>query len=153
MLIFNLEIEQTELKEGIDSYTRGHITVQGKHGIISSKQSKNNQSMMIFMSTSQLIDGIRSFLINQNQRIYHFVGVGCSFQFIIVKQSSHKFRLTNMKSEIIDESTQLELIEAIWNEVKVFMLKYGCSLDENEIVKHDLTVSIEDFKKQFNLCN
>jgi len=85
MLIFNIEIEQTELEEGIDSYTEGHITIKGRYGIISSKDMRSNQSMMIFISLSELLDGIRIFLINQNQRIYHFVGIGCSFKFIRVR--------------------------------------------------------------------
>ncbi|MEM7717504.1 MAG: hypothetical protein AAF349_28845 [Cyanobacteria bacterium P01_A01_bin.68] len=113
MLIFNIEIEQSELKEDIDSYTRKHITIQGKRGIISSQDMKNNQSMMIFISLSELLDGIRLFLINPSQRIYHFVGIRCSFQFIIVKQTFNQFRITNLKSKTLDECNQFELIESI----------------------------------------
>ena len=153
MPIFNIEIEKIELKEGIDSYTRGHITIQGEHRVISSKEMRNNQSMMIFVSISELLDGIRVFLINPNKKKYHFVGVGCSFQFFIVKQALNKFKITNLKSEIIDEVTQFELVEAIWQEVKAFMLKYGDFLNEKEVVKNDLTYSVEEFKKQFNLSN
>ncbi|MGB3757945.1 MAG: hypothetical protein WBA07_16455 [Rivularia sp. (in: cyanobacteria)] len=150
MPIFTIEIEKIELEEGIDSYTRGHITIQGEHGIISSQKMINNQSMIIFISISDLLDGIRIFLINQSQRIYHFVGVGCSFQFLLVKETSNKFRLTNLKSEIIDEMTRLQLIESVWQEVKAFMFKYGDSIDEDEIIKNDLTDSIKEFEKQFN---
>ena len=153
MLIFHIEIEQDELEEGIDSYTRGHITIKGRYGIISSTSMKSNQSMIIFISISELLDGIRIFLINQSQRIYHFVGVGCSFQFIIVKQRSNQFKLTNLKSEIIDEMTRLELVESFWKEVKSFVLNFSDYLGEDEIVKNDLTVSIEEFKNQFNLSN
>ena len=105
MPVLNIEIEEIELEEGIDSYTRGHITIQGKGNIISSKDMTDNQSMMIFISISELLDGIGIFLNHQNQKIYYFVGVGCSFQFIIVKQDIYIFRLTNMKSQIIDEFT------------------------------------------------
>ena len=52
---------------------------------------------------------------------------------------------------MIDEFTYGELVEEIWREVKLFMLKHGNSLDEKEIVKNDLTYSLEEFKKQFNL--
>jgi hypothetical protein len=36
MLIFKIELEEFE-KEELDMYIRGHITVQGNSGIISSK--------------------------------------------------------------------------------------------------------------------
>jgi hypothetical protein len=39
MLLFQIEIDKFE--EEIDSYTRGHITLQGRHKTISSKISKS----------------------------------------------------------------------------------------------------------------
>ncbi|MEH2240479.1 hypothetical protein [Nostoc sp.] len=151
MLIFKIELEQIEFEEKIDSYSRGHLTVQGRYGIISSKLSNINHSMMVFISLCDLLDGVRLFLINPIKNTYHFVGVGSSFQFFLVKKGASKLILTSVKKEEIDEITRLELIEDIWKEVKLFMLKYGHSLNEKEIVKNDLTISIEEFKKQFNL--
>ncbi|MBD2451404.1 hypothetical protein H6G76_30635 [Nostoc sp. FACHB-152] len=151
MLNFKIELEKTELTKKLDSFSRGHITLQGKYGIISSKLSTKNYSMMIFISLCELLDGIRLFLINSIQNTYHFVGVGSSFQFFIVKTESNKLRLTGIENKIIDEITELELIENIWREVKLFISTYGHSLDKNEIVKTDLSISIEAFKKQFNL--
>lgn len=151
MLTFKIELEQIEFEEKIDSYSRGHITVQGNSGIISSKLSNKNQSMMIFISLCELINSVRILLTSPIKKTYNFVGVGCSFQFFIVKKESDKLILTSVKNEAIDEFTYRELVEEIWREVKLFMLKYGNSLDEKEIVKNDLTYSLEEFKKQFNL--
>lgn len=151
MLTFKIELEQIEFEEKIDSYSRGHITVQGNSGIISSKLSNKNQSMMIFISLCELINSVRILLTSPIKKTYNFVGFGCSFQFFIVKKESNKLILTSAKNEAIDEFTYGELVEEIWREVKLFMLKYGNSLDEKEIVKNDLTYSLEEFKKQFNL--
>jgi hypothetical protein len=62
MLFFQIEIDKFE--EEIDSYTRGHITIQGRHKTISSKILKpnTNQSMMIFISLSDLLWGICALL-------------------------------------------------------------------------------------------
>ena len=79
------------------------------------------------------------------------MGVGYSFQFLIVKKSSNNLILTSIKNKVIDELTELELVEKKWREVKSFMLNYGNSIEEKEIVYNDLTYSIEEFKKQFNL--
>lgn len=84
MLVFNIEI--AELEEEIDSYTRGHITLQGRHKTISSKLSNKNQSMMIFMSLSELLDGICAVLSIPERKTYDFVGVGCYFEFFVVKK-------------------------------------------------------------------
>ncbi len=149
MLIFKIELAEFE-EEEIDSYSRGHITIQGNSGIISSKLSKRNQSMMIFISICDLLNSIRVLLASPLKK-YNFVGTGCSFQFFIIKTSSNKLILTSVKNEVIDELTEGELVEEIWREVKLFMLNYGNSLDEKEIVKNDLTLSLEEFKKHFNL--
>jgi hypothetical protein len=79
------------------------------------------------------------------------VGAGCSFQFFIVKKTSTKLILTSVKNEVIDEVSELELVEEIWREVKLFMLKYKNLLSPEETVNNDLTSSIEKFQKQFNL--
>ena len=150
MLVFQIEIDKFE--EEIDSYSRGHITLQGRHKTISSKISKSNtnQSMMIFISLSELLDGICVLLSVPERKTYDFVGVGCSFEFFIVKKDASNLILTTAKNELIDEITSEKFIEIIWQEVNIFMLNYG-DLLESGSVKSDLTNSIEDFKKQFNL--
>ena len=47
MLSFKIELDESE--EEIDSYSRGHISVEGNSAIISSKVSNKNQSMIIFI--------------------------------------------------------------------------------------------------------
>ncbi|MEG3957679.1 hypothetical protein [Microcoleus sp. herbarium2] len=79
------------------------------------------------------------------------MGAGCSFQFFIVKKFSNNLILTSVKNEVIDEVTELEFVEAIWREVKLFMLKYGNLMAQQKTVNNDLTNSIEKFKEQFNL--
>jgi hypothetical protein len=148
MLVFKIEI--AEFEEEIDSYTRGHITLQGRHKTISSKLSNKNQSMMIFISLSELLDGICAVLSIPERKTYDFVGVGCSFEFFVVKKDASILILTTAKNELIDEITHRTFIEIIWQEVKIFMLNYG-DLLESGSVKSDLTNSLEDFKKQFNL--
>jgi hypothetical protein len=109
--------------------------------------------MMIFISIVELLDGLRIFFLNQTNQKYNFVGTDSSFQFFLIKIQANQLRLTSVKNKLIDEITQLDLVNVVWKEVKDFISKYGCFLDENEIVKDDLTSSIETFKKQFNLNN
>ena len=141
MLSFQIELD--ELEEEIDSYSRAHIIVGGRFSTISSKLSNKNQSMMIFISLCDLLYNVRVLLTSPFKKQYNFVGAGCSFQFFIVKKSSNRLILTSVKNEVIDEVTELELVESIWKGVSSFMLQYGNLLNEKEIVKNDLTISIE----------
>jgi hypothetical protein len=61
MLIFKIELDEFE-EEELDMYSRGHITVQGNFGIISSKLLNKNQSMMIFISICDLLNSVRVLL-------------------------------------------------------------------------------------------
>lgn len=47
MLNFKIELDESE--EKIDSYSRGHISVEGSSAIVSSKVSNKNQSMIILI--------------------------------------------------------------------------------------------------------
>lgn len=101
MRVFKIEIDKFE--EEIDSYTRGHITLQGRHKTISSKISNTNQSMMIFISLSELLYGICALLNTPGWEIYDFVGVGWFFEFFLLKKNATNLILTTAKNELIDE--------------------------------------------------
>jgi hypothetical protein len=153
MLVITIKLKSIEPEEKVDSYSRGHIEIQGKYGVISSEKLNKDQSMMIFISIVELLDGIRLFFLNQDNQKYNFVGTDSSFQFFLIKSESDKFRLTDINNKLIDETTQLDIINAVWKEVETFISNYDYFLDEKEIVKNDLTGSINAFKKQFNLNN
>ncbi|MDZ8259346.1 hypothetical protein [Nostoc sp. ChiQUE01b] len=104
MLSFKIELEKNEFEEKLDSYSRGHITIQGRYGIISSKNSNKNYSMMIFISLCELLDGIRLFLINPINNRYNFVGVGSSFQFYLLKKETNSLILSSVKNEVMLKS-------------------------------------------------
>jgi len=52
MLIFKIELEKIEFEQKIDSYSRGHINVQGRYGILdASKRIDNPRSLEYSIST------------------------------------------------------------------------------------------------------
>jgi hypothetical protein len=141
MLVFKIEMEVVGFQEHVDIYSRGHITVEGRYGTISSKQS-----MMIFISLCDFLDGVRLLLISPNKSSYHFVGVGSSFQFFVIKKGASELMLTSLKNEVIDETTHLALVEDIWKSINPFVLNHSHLLDDK-----GLKFSMEEFKKQFHL--
>lgn len=149
-MLFSLELSSTETEGEINSFSMGHIILKGKKGNLSSKRTDTTQSMMIFISLSELLYGVRSFISDVGKKNYNFVGTGSSFQFFLFKEKDEiVLRATN--GQEVDRLTQLELIKAIWEGTREFTLKYSQFLEEKEIVYKDLHDSIKEFKKQFSL--
>lgn len=149
MLVFVIELPPGEIEE-INSFSLGHMTFHGENGCLTSKNLIPDQSMMIFLSIVQLLDGTRLFLTDPGKDVYNFVGVDCSFQFFLLK-GKDKLILKSIKKEEIDEIKPPEFIKAVWKGIREFMLQYGHYLDNEEIIADDLHSSIREYKKQFNL--
>lgn len=148
MLIIKIELEQAEIMEEIHSFSMGHMTIEGQGLFISSKCK--NRSMMIFVSISQLLDEIVSFVDSKNQNKYNFVGVDSSFQFYLIK-SKKEILVTDVKRRLIHQGSQSEVIASFWEGVKDFLLRYGYLIGTTEIILNDLKNSISRFTCRFNI--
>ncbi|EAZ92241.1 hypothetical protein [Crocosphaera chwakensis] len=60
MLKILIELESNVIEE-IDSFSTGHITIEVNNKILSSKNQTPSQSMMIFISLVELLDGVYLF--------------------------------------------------------------------------------------------
>lgn len=149
MFEFNIELDPYSLELGIDGYSLGDITIKGKYGLLSSNRDiGSNQSMMIFLSISLLLDGILS-LIVENKKQYKFEGIDCSFSFLI-ENKKETLLIKDFKQNIIAQSTPIEFIKSIWKTVNKFVTKYRAYLEESDGVTIDLDISMNDFKTQFS---
>uniref|UniRef100_UPI0030DCF6C2 hypothetical protein n=1 Tax=Cyanothece sp. BG0011 TaxID=2082950 RepID=UPI0030DCF6C2 len=72
MLKILIELESNAIEE-IDSFSKGHITIEVNNKIITSKNKTPSQSMMIFISLVELLDGVRLFIVDKNKKQYNFV--------------------------------------------------------------------------------
>ncbi|MDQ3684470.1 MAG: hypothetical protein M3430_02550 [Acidobacteriota bacterium] len=152
MLTFEFEIAPSIVNGQIDGLSRGHLTISGSHGFVTSKGKTPDQSMMIFLSIVELLNGVRRLLLNRNSITYNFVGADCSFQFSINKTNQNSLAITS-DIEPIDEVTQSEIVLAVWNGVNNFISFYGHHIDADDLVSDDLDSSIDEFRKTFNLTN
>lgn len=152
MVLIKLQLDGNETIDEVDDYSQGHITIEGKNGIISSKRSSINQSMMIFVAAIELLDGYRIFINNKHEGIYNFVGCDSSFTFYLIRQSKEsKIIVENSDEEIIDELEQLELAKCILESSKVFFNTYVKPKDNWEFAKNDLANAMKDFAGYFGL--
>ena len=51
MVLIKLQLNDDKTVEQIDSYSMGHITIEGKKGVISSRTAKIDQSMIFLIVT------------------------------------------------------------------------------------------------------
>ena len=147
MFEFNIELDPYSIHLGIDGYSLGDISIKGDYGYLSSsRDTGSNQSIMIFISLSNLLDGITSL---NNSKQYIFKGIDSSFDFCIFRNKKGII-VTDKKRRKIAEASKKEFIQTVWESVNKFVSKYRTSLEDGEAVTIDLDNSIKEFKKQFS---
>jgi len=146
----NLRIEFTlhELEDEIDGLSRGHMTIKGEYGMHSSMNQTPDQSMMIFLAISELLDGIRYLVNHPTREQYKFIGMDCSFSFT-VKKKKNQILIIKKSDEIISKTDQSDFIKVLFEEVQKFVNKYESALVKGEMAGDSLSVSINDFEDSF----
>jgi hypothetical protein len=144
-LFLTLQAVNGEEKSG---FSRGHITVSGDQRSISSTDGLRDQSMMIFLSIVQLMDGIRR--LSENSKDFNFVGDDSSFQFFI-RVENEMILIKDTKGCIVGKSEFDEFIINLWKEINGFVEENSYFLSEEETVCSDLRDSIGQFKETFKL--
>jgi hypothetical protein len=134
--------------EEVSSFSRGHITVHGSQKNISSIGHLRDQSMMIFLSIVQLLDGIRH--LSESDEDFRFVGEGSSFQFF-VKLRDQLICVEDTNGDVVGETRLDEFVIQLLKEVERLITTNSSLLCEEEIIYFDLQDSISQFKVKFKL--
>ena len=77
----SLRLEFTPLQEGPlrGGFARGHMTVAGDRATTTSADRTPDQSMMLVLSVTELLDGVRRFLSDTRSDRYEFIATDSSF--------------------------------------------------------------------------
>jgi hypothetical protein len=129
----------------IHSLCLGHLTLVGQHESITSKP---RQAMMIFISITDLLDGIHHLLIDRSVDTYNFVGADCSFQFVVSRMEEN-WVIKSSSGTTIAVLSSTELTNSLWTGLKNFLDKYTNRINPQEPAYQDLYDSVEEFKKAF----
>jgi hypothetical protein len=144
MLRIEMEVDY-ENKSEINEFSLGHMTLIGTYGTCTSKGKTPEQSMMIFISITLLLDGIRQFLLAEKILNYNFVGADCSFQFFLSKTPKGNVMLRCDKF-MIDQVSSTELIMAVWRGVDVLVSNYGQYLETGSAVSRDIQSALKRYE-------
>jgi hypothetical protein len=148
VLRFELEITPFDSECNIDGLSRGHMTVRGSEGSVTSKTDDPNQSIMIFHSIVELLDGLRRFVLSEDAGNYRFVGVDNSFQFTTTKSENDRVKL-NSAQVTIDEVPTTEMVLAVWTGVSAFLSHYGEFIEPDDPISDDLRAALDSFLDAF----
>jgi hypothetical protein len=150
MVSFNFDLSPQSLEQDIGGLSRGHLTIRGDQGIATSEGKQPDQSMMLFISISELLDGLRRFLHDKNAAMYRFIGVDSSFQLLITRLGDDRLKI-EVNGYVVDEVPTFNLIRAVWEGVRDFIAQYGQHLPHEDPASDDLRAATKDFEETFQL--
>lgn len=150
MLTFTFDIIDNYSQSKLGGLVRGHMTIDGKEGAVTSRGKEPDQSMMIFLSIVELLDGMRHFLSEKNASKYNFVGVDSSFQITAIKGENGCITLM-VENRVLDTTSRNEIVRAIWEGVSQFLKRYDHCIKPGDAIRSDLTAAVEGFKREFQL--
>ncbi|MEU3462438.1 hypothetical protein ABZ721_21190 [Streptomyces sp. NPDC006733] len=121
----------------------GHMEVEGNLGVYSSRAQVPDQAMMIYVSVSLLLDGLRS-LVEAGRGGYTFGGVDSSFslKFSLTKDGT---LTTRAPGTPVDRSDVRTVVAAVWAAAREFAAARLPGLPPDDAGRQDLEMSLAAF--------
>jgi hypothetical protein len=126
------------------------MTVHGTDGRVGSEGHRPDQSMMIHLSLSQLLDGLRD-LLEHGRGSYSFGAADSSFalHFQLAKDGTLVTRAGGAKGPLIDRSPAADAAADLASAAADFATRTLPSLPPDDAGAHDLAASVADFTAAF----
>jgi hypothetical protein len=124
-------------------YDLGHVDVLGSEGRASSRGRTPDQAMMIYLSVTLLLDGVRRFLTGRD-RTYESAAVDSSFSLDFAKEKGG-WVTTSHEGVLVDRSTERELADALLRGAEAFSRMTLHHLPPDDAGREDLEASLAEF--------
>lgn len=128
----------------------GHMTVHGSEGTAGSRGHAPDQAMMIHLSLSALLDGLR-LLLTERRRAWAFGAVDSSFalHFTLRKDGTLVTRSGAGTGTVIDTSDPGDVAAALAAAAADFAGRHLPTLAPGDAAAQDLSASVADFLAAF----
>jgi hypothetical protein len=154
MPVLEFEIDPDEAESEHDGYSLGDMTITGRYGSITSRGKTPDQSMMIFLSITLLLDGVHALLgddhDSRRSSELDFGAIDSSFRFMLRKKPGAFLEITS-RGELIDLIPVREFIDVLWVAVEEFNMRYGKYLKDDDPAFDDWYNSIRNYTRAFNI--
>lgn len=124
----------------------GHIDVSDGDIVITSRNKKPDQSMMLFLTLSNLLDVVRNIILSKFSKKATFSSVDSSFELYFKVNNQDVYV---MGSSQMIKSTKHDIADSLYMAAFEFYTKYSLSL-ENEHNFYDIRDSLLEFKDLIN---
>ena len=124
---------------------RGHMTINSNGKVITSKYVEADQSMMIFLSIGDLLDGVRRCCMDKTAREFNFVGADCSFQLSFLRLGTDQIEIRGSRCNL-GKFNVCEVTSAINQGVTSFLKSNAHLVKPGDPVFNDLEKSVADFE-------
>lgn len=141
MLEIKFEFEDSD--DELTGLNMGHMTFSGDKGSANSKMKKPSQAMMVLISISELLDGLKIFLLSNSHK-YEFVGIDSSFIVNFEKNKDGQVNVIIGKTEIT-KSKKSEIANSVLRDVNNFLSTTLPHLPKDDMAYDDLITSTEEF--------
>jgi hypothetical protein len=121
------------------------------NGKVSSENRNPDQSMMVFLTIVDLLDGLKKLLINEKNKEFTMIGADSSFMIQFNRLTNNQIAIS-VDNKIIDEINEADLAFSIYNACSIFYEKYQYQLSDDG-VGQDIQLALRDFREHVLLLN
>ena len=139
--MINIYFSVNQIDESLSEFELGDIEIEIDGQIISSKNKKPNQSMMVFIAISDLLDGLRGMIVN-GKKEFVFVGADSSF-ILLFKQGKNVTHIVHNSKKY--DISLTEFASSLRISVNSFLEEKEQLLDKKSAVMQDLYNSLNNF--------
>jgi hypothetical protein len=126
-----------------NGFDLGNLTLVGNRDTVTSAGRRPDQSMMIYVAISDLLDGIRH-LLKSGRGTFRFVGADSSFQLAFTLRRGQL--TTRHNGADVDTSPVADLVAALWTAAHDFAVDPANTLPPDDAAGNDLAASLAKFE-------
>jgi hypothetical protein len=142
-----IRFELTDRTAGrrVSGLSRGNVTLEGGGRLVTSAGRTPDQSMLVYISLVDLIDGIGDLLSAPSHRDWQWVGNDSSFV-VDFRRAGHRVRIDAM-GEPLGEFDEAEVARAVFEAAAGLLVEHRPP--PSDLVAEDLESALKEFTDRF----
>ncbi|MFO0788332.1 MAG: hypothetical protein U0805_02675 [Pirellulales bacterium] len=133
-----------EFPRPLSGFELGDLTITGSNGTVTSG-SDPRMSMMVFLSCTLLLDGVRAFFTNRTARTYRFGAIDSSFGILFARNKEQRI-VISVDEQCIAVVSPKMLQQALLLAADDLLTTAFCYLPEDDTARRDLKAATALFK-------
>ncbi|MEV8319061.1 hypothetical protein AB0Q95_33385 [Streptomyces sp. NPDC059900] len=130
-----------ELAPPSPGFALGDMEVEGNTGVVTSRGHRPDQSMMIFVAASDLLDGLRD-LVERERRYFRFVGCDSSFRLDFARSGDGLITTADGGGRPVDASPAAHVLGAAFTAADCLLWWHREKLPGEDAALRDLEGSV-----------